>query len=415
MKKQALTFILISSFLFSKEYNISDVINLYNQDNYEKEYIIIEEMKLDNQLQNINTLEANGLEAIWKNSYSTLANKNQGDSNLRLNYNDFNIQTSYNSLSEDSTFSVGLEKDIKNLIYSEKKYKLQTYEEDKKITLINLEDKTDNKIISLIGLYKNYQDINVELSILERDKERLNNEYSKIKIAYELGADTELNLEYAKLRYDNNLEEIELLKKDLELLTNQFEKSFKLDLNNATLLPFEKPDLNYQLNIDYIGSHDLSILESEKRNALFNNEYEKHLDKLPNMKLGADYYVDSNDWQLNFTISKTFASYNSSKIQSEIDLKEFEIKERELKESIKLQKLEIQTKYNSLVRNIQNLKREMEVKKMEYLIEQKRYEIGKIDYISYIEASDNFKLAESNYLKKENELSAFLLELNYKK
>ncbi len=414
MKNKLSVFILLTNLIIANSYEFEDIINMYKQNSYTSKYEIFEYERLEIKEESINTIDRNGIDLSWDTNYSTRGNES-GESTIRLDYDFLNFKTTYDYLESDLYGSVGVEKDIKDFFYGERDYRSSLYENDKLITVNNLEKQSEEDIIDIIGIYKNYQNYLLESELNNSLRDTLYSEYKKLEKSFELGSSTELDYKYSKAKYESLLKDIKNLEDNKRNLLDQLKKKYSIVLaEDSILLPFNILD-KYSFNLDNIGIRSLETLSLEKKNIEIDNDYISGVDKMPNMLFGADYFLDSSDWQVNFTLKKSFFNFNDTLSSSQVDIREYEIKEEELKESINLEKLTLSNKYQTLTRDIDKLVSEVEVKEMEYLIYQKRYEQGNVSYIDYIDRYDEYRNIKTDLIKKENELSALLLEINYRR
>lgn len=414
MKKKISVFILLTNLIIANSYEFEDIINMYKEVSYSTQYEVFEYEKLEIKSESIDKIDRNGLDLTWDTNYSTRG-KESGETTIRVDYDFLNFKTTYDYLESDLYGSVGVEKDIKDFFYGERDYRSSLYETDKIITINNLEKEREQDIIDIINIYKNYQNNLLESELNISLKDSLYSEYKRLEKSYELGSSSELDYKYSKAKYESLLKDIKNLEENQKNLIEELSKKYNITLEEeANLLPFDVLD-KYSFNLDNIGLRQIETLALEKKNIEINNSYISGNDTMPNMIFGADYFIDSSDWQVNFTLKKSFFNFNENLASNEVDMKVYDLKEIELEDSINLEKSTLQNKYQTLIRDIDKLVSEVEVKEMEYLIYQKRYEQGTVSYIDYIDRYDNYRDIKTSLIKKENDLSALLLEINYRR
>jgi hypothetical protein len=199
-------------------------------------------------------------------------------------------------------------------------------------------------------------------------------EYKTLEKEYEIGIENRLNYKYAKIKYENILRDIDNLSKEIEDLKNSFIDSYKIEISaDDVLLPFDDKLLSMDINFDKIGQREVESLVYEKKKAEETEKYGIFLDKSPDMTLGADYLLDDDEWQISFTLSKTFGDYSSDILENKLEVEKYDIKIKEAEENNKLEKKKLKNEYESLKVEIDKYKSTAEVNEMEYLIKKEKY------------------------------------------
>lgn len=410
MKKKITYFLLLNTLLMAQEYGVEDFIGLYKDNSFQNQYEEIEIKKLDNNLTELEKGSKDGVDVSLNTNY--LSEPDTLSSTIKLDYDFLNFKSSYDFSDRDWSSSIGVEKDIKDYIYSENSYKLELLDYERKVTKNNLEKKKETEVLEIISLYKNYQDNLIDLNLYMENKESLYKDYKRVEKEYELGVGTRLDYRYAEVTYNNLLKDIEILEDKIKEIRREFQSKYSIYITEEdTLLPLSNSLLTETLDLSNIGQRDLETLEYEKASADESLKYSIYENKTPNMSVGADYYLDSSEWALNFTISKTFGDYDSETIGNQLDVDKYEIQKEEILEDIKTAKEGLLNKYNSLTKELEQDKGNREVAELKYLINQKKYDQGSLAFIDYMESYDDYREAKSRYLKKENELKSLMLEV----
>lgn len=411
MAKKLFYFLISCSILLAKEYEVNNLIDIYNNKGYQNKYEELELQKLESNFKELQKGNKNGTTVLFDTDYS-YDSESKMESSVKVSYDIFNIKSTYDYEESQWNSSLGIEKDIKDYIYSKNSYNLSIFEKEEKIDKNELEEKKENDILSIIDVYKNYQEKLIDKNLYNQKKEYLLAEYKKLEKEYELGIENRLNYKYAKVNLDNIEKDLKNIEGDLDDLRNDLVKTFNIKLNpDDTLLPFNSKLLEKEINFDNIGTRDLENLEYQKANAKEKKKYEDYVDKSPEMTLGADYFIDEENWNINFTLSKTFGDYNSALIENEIDIKKYTIEIEETKEKYSLEKENLKKEYEALKTDIEKYKNTAKIKEMEYLIKKEKYKQGTGDYIDYIEVYNQYYESKGSYLKKENELKALILKI----
>lgn len=411
MRRKFFCFLIGCSAIFAQEYGVADLIDVYSKNGYQGQYEELELKKLESNYTELEKGNRNGATFLWDTDYSS-EDSDTFESSLKVTYDFFNVKSTYDFEDSEWSSSVGVEKDIKDYIYSENSYDLSIFESEEKVTKNELEGEREEDVLEIISLYKDYQEKLIEMDLYVENRDYLLAEYKKLEKEYDLGIENKLNYKYAKIKYENILRDIDNLSKEIEDLKNSFIDSYKIEINNEdTLLPFDDGLLNVEISFDKIGQREVESLVYEKKMAEETEKYGIFVDKTPDMTLGADYLLDEDDWQVSFTLSKTFGDYSSDIVENKLEVQKYEIKIKEAEENNKLEKKKLKNEYDSLKVEIDKYKSTAEVNEMEYLIKKEKYEKGNGDYIDYMDAYDQYNEAKSTYLKKVNELKALIFEI----
>ena len=411
MRRKIFYFLIACSAIFAQEYGVSDLIDVYSENGYQSKYEELELKKLESSYTELEKGSKNGATFLWDTDYNSEDSDNL-ESTLKLTYDFFNIKSTYDSSDNEWSSSIGVEKDIKDYIYSENSYDLSIFESEEKVTKNEIEGEREEDILEIISLYKDYQEKLIEMDLYLENKVYLFAEYKTLEKEYEIGIENRLNYKYAKIKYENILRDIDNLSKEIEDLKNSFIDSYKIEISaDDVLLPFDDKLLSMDINFDKIGQREVESLVYEKKKAEETEKYGIFLDKSPDMTLGADYLLDDDEWQISFTLSKTFGDYSSDIVENKLEVEKYDIKIKEAEENNKLEKKKLKNEYESLKVEIDKYKSTAEVNEMEYLIKKEKYEQGNGDYIDYMDAYDQYNEAKSTYLKKVNELKALIFEI----
>jgi hypothetical protein len=411
MRRKFFCFLIGCSAIFAQEYGVSDLIDVYSENGYQSKYEELELKKLESSYTELKKGNRNGAKFILVTDYSS-EESDTFESSIKVSYDFFNIKSTYDYKESDWSSSIGVEKDIKDYIYSENSYDLSIFESEEKVTKNELEEEREEDILEIISLYKDYQDKLIEMDLYLENKVYLFAEYKTLEKEYEIGIENRLNYKYAKIKYENILRDIDNLSKEIEDLKNSFIDSYKIEISaDDVLLPFDDKLLSMDINFDKIGQREVESLVYEKKKAEETEKYGIFLDKSPDMTLGADYLLDDDEWQISFTLSKTFGDYSSDILENKLEVEKYDIKIKEAEENNKLEKKKLKNEYESLKVEIDKYKSTAEVNEMEYLIKKEKYEQGNGDYIDYMDAYDQYNEAKSTYLKKVNEFKALIFEI----
>lgn len=419
MKKKIIFFsvyLLLSAAIFAR--NLDELVNIIKQNGYQNEYGEFEKESLDVEEKKINRTNRDGISVNLDSKYTDYNgsdNEDLSETTAELQYDFFTFDASYDHLDGDSSAAVGVEKDIKDLIYSEKSHNMEIFQYDKQQSLNTISENIDNEIIDFIDLYQDYKDTELELEFQKSLLPTLEGELEILKKQFELGTGTKFDYEYALMTLENQNADIANLEDEIKKIRESFYLKYRLDIKEGELEDF---DGNTELALEdfkHIGERDIENLVLDEKVSQENLDYSKYDNKMPTIEVGTKYELEDEYWTVYLSFSKNLFEYDDTSALEDINLKELEVKKEELQKSNENDKLSYWNEYKTLSKEFYNLERELSVKELEYKIDKKKYEMGTKDFVDYRESYDDYRQINVDYLKKKNELYAFVEKIKYRR
>ena len=336
------------------------------------------------------------------------------DNNVK--YGNFYYKNSYNFRTKELTENkIGISKTLNDYFgYSDNSYNKKTNQISRDIQKITNETTKNGEIRDLIDLYKNYKNKQKEIEQEALTVDDTKKDYAIQTKKYELGTATQYDFELSKTEYENSQLKYENLGRELKILAEQF------GIYNVTLPEKEKlEDLKkVELQKDDFYALRLSEAETIELNTKLNNEQLKKetIDyKYPKLVGDIGYSLKDHSVVVGLAVSKTFKRYNDTieDLKNEADKLQlqYEQKKNELMSNVGQQMIT----YTTYQTNELTAENTMKIKKKEYEIYAKKYELGLDTYSNYVEKRNNYKKAVMDYEIAKNELAAFTKKIKYYK
>ena len=322
----------------------------------------------------------------------------------------------YNFRSKEVTQNkIGVSKTLNDYFgYSDNNYNKKTNQISRKIQKITNEATKNSEIRDLIDLYKNYKNKEKEIEQEALTMEDTKKDYAIQAKKYEVGTASKYDYELAKNEYENSQLKYENLGRELQILGEQFTiYNVKLP-EKGKLDDLKKVELKKD---DFYGLR-LSEAETIELNTQLNAEQLKKemIDyKYPKLTGDIGYSLKDHSVVAGLSVSKSFKRYNDTveDLKNEADkLKlQYEQKKNELMSNVGQQMIT----YTTYQTNELTAENTMNIKKREYEIYSKKYELGVDTYSNYVEKRNNYKKAVMDYETAKNELAAFTKKIKYYK
>ena len=326
-----------------------------------------------------------------------------------VKYGVFYYRNGYNFRSKEVTQNkIGISKTLNDYFgYSDNNYNKKTNQISRNIQKITNEATKNSEIRDLIDLYKNYKNKEKEIEQEALTMEDTKKDYAIQAKKYEVGTASKYDYELAKNEYENSQLKYENLGRELQILGEQF------TIYNVKLP--EKGKLDDLKKADFYG-HRLSEAETIELNTQLNAEQLKKemIDyKYPKLTGDIGYSLKDHSVVAGLSVSKSFKRYNDTveDLKNEADkLKlQYEQKKNELMSNVGQQMIT----YTTYQTNELTAENTMNIKKREYEIYSKKYELGVDTYSNYVEKRNNYKKAVMDYETAKNELAAFTKKIKY--
>lgn len=408
MKKGILLFCLIVQTAFSKSVSLDNLIDELNRTSYENEIYRVKE-KRDLERGEVYKLDSlNGVNVEVENEY-----RDEGDvykTKGRVKYADFYVDAE-KWKDDESGVSYGVEKNIKDLIFSKNDSNLEKLKISKKVELIEFENNLQLQTVELVNLYRDYKEVQLEISIRENALKILSGEKNILQKSYDMGATSKIDLDSLTYSYKNIELEIGNLKKEILSIRKQFFYTFKIDLKDKKLENLNASTLNLDRYIEKIGERHTERVRLEKEVIEKNIKYLDYNNKMPELYLGVERDEKANENRVFFKVSKDIFYKDLELMDEKSSLAEKEIKLSQKTLDVKSERLKYERELYSLVKNLEVTSNDRALEESKYNIKKLENKLGKIRYLDVMESFNDYLELKIKEEKSRNKLNAFVYEL----
>ena len=396
--------------------NVDDLISQYEKNSYTTKINEKNMKKFDIKDKVLKNGDWNEVTVNSDNNYTLHGEANGLTMENNVKYGVFYYRNGYNFRSKEVTQNkIGVSKTLNDYFgYSDNNYNKKTNQISRNIQKITNETTKNSEIRDLIDLYKNYKNKEKEIEQEALTMEDTKKDYVIQEKKYEVGTASKYDYELAKNEYENSQLKYENLGRELQILREQFTiYNIKLP-EKGKLDDLKKVELKKD---DFYGLR-LSEAETIELNTQLNAEQLKKeiIDyKYPKLTGDIGYSLKNHSVVAGLSVSKSFKRYNDTveDLKNEADkLKlQYEQKKNELISNVGQQMIT----YTTYQTNELTAENTMNIKKREYEIYAKKYELGVDTYSNYVEKRNNYKMAVMDYETSKNELAAFTKKIKYYK
>ena len=396
--------------------NVDDLILQYEKNSYTTKINEKSMKKFDIKDKALKNGDWNEITVNSDNNYTLHSEANGLTMENNVKYGIFYYRNGYNFRSKEVTQNkIGISKTLNDYFgYSDNNYNKKTNQISRNIQKITNEATKNSEIRDLIDLYKNYKNKEKEIEQEALTMEDTKKDYAIQTKKYEVGTASKYDYELAKNEYENSQLKYENLGRELQILGEQFTiYNVKLP-EKGKLDDLKKVELKKD---DFYGLR-LSEAETIELNTQLNAEQLKKemIDyKYPKLTGDIGYSLKDHSVVAGLSVSKSFKRYNDTveDLKNEADkLKlQYEQKKNELMSNVGQQMIT----YTTYQTNELTAENTMNIKKREYEIYSKKYELGVDTYSNYVEKRNNYKKAVMDYETAKNELAAFTKKIKYYK
>ena len=394
--------------------NVDDLILQYEKNSYTTKINEKSMKKFDIKDKALKNGDWNEITVNSDNNYTLHSEANGLTMENNVKYGIFYYRNGYNFRSKEVTQNkIGVSKTLNDYFgYSDNNYNKKTNQISRNIQKITNEATKNSEIRDLIDLYKNYKNKEKEIEQEALTMEDTKKDYAIQAKKYEVGTASKYDYELAKNEYENSQLKYENLGRELQILGEQFTiYNVKLP-EKGKLDDLKKVELKKD---DFYGLR-LSEAETIELNTQLNAEQLKKemIDyKYPKLTGDIGYSLKDHSVVAGLSVSKSFKRYNDTveDLKNEADkLKlQYEQKKNELMSNVGQQMIT----YTTYQTNELTAENTMNIKKREYEIYSKKYELGVDTYSNYVEKRNNYKKAVMDYETAKNELAAFTKKIKY--
>ena len=396
--------------------NVDDLILQYEKNSYTTKINEKSMKKFDIKDKALKNGDWNEITVNSDNNYTLHGEANGLTMENNVKYGIFYYRNGYNFRSKEVTQNkIGVSKTLNDYFgYSDNNYNKKTNQISRNIQKITNEATKNSEIRDLIDLYKNYKNKEKEIEQEALTMEDTKKDYAIQAKKYEVGTASKYDYELAKNEYENSQLKYENLGRELQILGEQF-MIYNVKLpEKGKLDDLKKVELKKD---DFYGLR-LSEAETIELNTQLNAEQLKKemIDyKYPKLTGDIGYSLKDHSVVAGLSVSKSFKRYNDTveDLKNEADkLKlQYEQKKNELMSNVGQQMIT----YTTYQTNELTAENTMNIKKREYEIYSKKYELGVDTYSNYVEKRNNYKKAVIDYETAKNELAAFTKKIKYYK
>lgn len=414
MKKISILFLSLSLALQVHAMTLDDMIKTLQTKGYSNSFKELETDRLNIEETKVNLIDRDGVDIDADSEYYNDSEK--FDSSLSAQYDIFKYSADYNhATGETEKELIGIEKELKDIFFSDREYETNIFSYDKKYRLNIENEEVEEEILAVISLYQTYMDTKLELDLKEKLHPGLLSDMEKLKKEFELGSGTEFDYMYSQMLVDNSTTDIKQLKIDIEKLKVDFYDLYKIDLTGKEVEYFPPAEKLEKETFENIGKRDLENSDLMLEKSKENYRYSKYDNKWPDITAGTFYDTVDDQVVLSLELEKTLFEYDDTSDLYEVEINELELeKEKTLNEVENLRK-DFENRYSSLLKEVENFKRENIISKRKYEIYKLKYEQGSESYTDYIEKYDEYVENSISLEKKNNELNALIYEIKYRR
>lgn len=413
MKKIILFFFITSSLSFSENLDLDLLLNTISENSYEKNIYEIEQNKNKANEKHYKLDKYNGIKANSENAYyeNEKVYKTEGS----ISFGNFYLKGSKKE-NKDGALLIGVNKNIKDMFYSENDKNLIKNNFDKEIINLNYKKNLISKKLSLIGLYRDYKNLEFEILAKNNGLKVLTEEKEILKKSFSLGQTQEIDLKSLNINKINLEIEIATLKKKKSQIRKKFLYDFNINLKEKNLENIPKNSKNIYKLIKNIGNINLNILNFEKNKIIENIKFLKYKNKYPNLEIGLehDFQVEETKMKENrvyLKFSKDLFFYDNNLKTENFNLEEKILTIQEQKDKKNSEIIEINNKYQEYEKNYNINKNKADLEKNKYEIKKLEYKLGKIKYLDLMDSFNDYLASQIQSEKAKNNLNAYIYQI----
>ena len=393
---------------------LDELIVQLEQNGYSTKYRALEQKQLSIDNKKIERIDRDGIDLKGSGKFTDDMNGERTSGLVSAAYDFLKYEGEYDEeYNGENKQLFGVEKNLKDIFYGDRKYNRSLFTIDE-VARLNFEDgRMEGETLSLIDTYKTLMDTRLELKLKKGLLPSLEADAVKLENGFNTGQSSRLDYQYSKMRLKNLNNDIDQLKLDLIQIEKTFETVFNLKIYSE--IKYTKLENLYTGDINNIGDRSLENIDLAMDKVEENKKYSTYDTKWPDLNAGSFYDIKNDGWLVRLSIDKTLFEYDNTTATYEVEKERLEMEKQRLEKSLENKKNEYFNRYNFLVKEISNLKLQEEVDEMTYKIYKLNYEQGNETYINYIEKYEDYVVNSIELEKKENELTAFIYEMQYRR
>lgn len=408
IKKYILLFFIFETLTFANTVTLDNLLIYLEKTSYQKEIYKVKKNR-DLKREKIYKLDDfNGIKASGETEYN---NDDKGYKNTgKAEYGVFYVQGK-NWKNDDSSAQIGIEKNIKDLIYSENDSNLSKLNIEKSIESIEFKRKLEEQKVDLTNLYRDYINIRLEIAIRKNALKTLDKEKEILEKSYSMGKTPKIDLDSLLYSYENIELEINKLEIEKYNTKQQFFYTFKINLDTIELESIGLKNIPINQYLEKIGDKDLYKSSLSKNITEENIKYLNYKNKVPDITLGVERDSDINDNRVFLKISKDIFFEDINLENEKSSLKEQEIELNQKVRNTKSERIQYKNRYINLKKEYAVLRNNRTLEESKYNIKKLESQLGKIGYLDVMESFNDYLELKINEEKANNTLNALIYEI----
>lgn len=244
---------------YGKEINLDMLLNEISRTSYQNKIYEIKQNTNDAKEKYYKLDTFNGVETSVSSEYSNREDSFQTTG--KVSYGPFYVEGTKPYSSDDDYAVFGIEKSLKDLIFSKSDSELDKLEISREIDRVTHEKNMETQKIDLINLYRDYKINELELKIKKNGLTTLKKEEENMKKSFNLGAIAKIELDTLQYSIRNLEIEIKNLEDNLVKLQGRFYYEYKFDIRNSALAEIAPVEKNISELLRKYGAKDLDKLK----------------------------------------------------------------------------------------------------------------------------------------------------------
>ncbi|MGN0943948.1 TolC family protein [Fusobacterium varium] len=394
---------------YSKEINLDMLLNEISKTSYQNKLYEIKKSTNDSKEKYYKLDTFNGIETSVSSEYSDQEDSFQTTG--KISYGPFYVEGTKPYNSDDDYASFGIEKSLKDLIFSKSDNELSKLGISREIDRVTHEKNMETQKIDLINLYRDYKINELELKIKKNGLVTLKKEEDTMKKSFNLGAIAKIELDTLQYSIKNLEIEIKNLEDNLIKLQGRFYYEYKFDIRGSSLAEIAPVEKNIDELLIKYGTKDLDKLKYQKELTNENLKYLKYDDKMPEISLGVEHSTRFDENRVVAKFSKKLFDFNYDLEEEKNSLLEQEVTLKQKIDENEAEKLQAMNNYYNYLKEYEVNKNKAELELSKYNIRKLEYNLGKVNYIDVMESFDDYLDYEVAKEKAINTLNGYIYEI----
>lgn len=403
--KKSILFFIFSAILFADDITLDEVLKIGIERTYKKDIHNLQKNTLEEKKKKYLLGNYNGV----KTDVTYTRDERNHKTNGKVSFGDFYIQGTKEE--KEDNFIYGVEKNLKDLFYSENKSQLNKIEIEKEILELEYQKKIEDKEIEILNIYRDIKNYEYEIENKKNQLKTLLEEEKKLIKSYELGGSSKIEVDSVTISIKNSKLEIENSLKKIEVLKRKLATNYNIELGNKNLFKVEAPNIDILKLIANYGESDIILLLKQKMLLEEELKYMKYDTNIPDISLGIEHNkkLDENIITGRFSKKLFDSNYEIKNQKNKISENSLELEQK--RKELTITKEEINIKYEEYLSNYQISQNNLGIAKNKFEIKKLEYDLGKINYIDLLEAFEKYTDSKIILEKSKNNLNCYIYEL----